>query len=127
MSRQVGRKNVEAVVGEVSRLQDPDAVVVEHAVDEDDRRLGGVEWLAAGVAEGGGSVDLQVHIKPSPPPSTPASGRRSDRPDLPGRSTGEWSPARCPRFAAPRRSCGSAWCWPGGSPANGSRRRWPGG
>ena len=54
---QVDRQHVPAVVGQVAGLQDPDAVVVEHAVDEDDGGLGRVEGLAAGVAVGLGAVD----------------------------------------------------------------------
>jgi hypothetical protein len=48
------RQHVPAVVGQVAALQNPHAVVVEHAVDEDDGGLGGIERFAAGVAVGGG-------------------------------------------------------------------------
>jgi hypothetical protein len=46
---QVDGQHVPAVVRHVAGLQDPDAVVVEHAVDEHGGGLRGVEGLAAGV------------------------------------------------------------------------------
>src|SRR5690606_30977329 len=61
VARQVHRQHVPAVVGQVAALQGPDAVVVEHTVDEDDRGLGGIERFAAGVAVSGGVVDGQIH------------------------------------------------------------------
>ena len=46
---QVNGQHVPSVVGHVAGLQNPDAVVVEHAVDEHGGGLRGVEGLAAGV------------------------------------------------------------------------------
>ena len=61
MAGQIDGQHVPAVVGHVAALQGPHAVVVEHAVDEHHRGLGGIEGLAAGVAVDGGAVDLDVH------------------------------------------------------------------
>ena len=125
------RQHVPAVVREVAGLQDPHAVVVEHAVDEDHGGLGGIEGLAAGVAVGRVAVDLRYMLRAPQAFSAAFSARfrssiRSsgssspiDRRIVPWRDAGGRQ-----RFVA---SCGSAWCWPGGSPASGSRPRWPGG
>ena len=61
MAGQVQRQHVEAVVGQVAALQNPDTVVVQGAVDEDDAGFGGIKRLAAGVAVGAVAVDGVVH------------------------------------------------------------------
>ena len=48
---QVNRQHVPAVVRQVTGLQNPHAVVVQHAVNEDRSGLRRVEGLAAGVGE----------------------------------------------------------------------------
>ena len=65
VARQVGRQHVPAVVGEVACLQNPDAVVIEHAMDEDHGGLGGIKRFAAGVAISCVAVDGEVHDQDS--------------------------------------------------------------
>jgi hypothetical protein len=43
MARQIDRQHVPPMVGHVAGLQHPHAVVVQHAMDEDDRGFRGVE------------------------------------------------------------------------------------
>jgi hypothetical protein len=49
MAGQIDGQHVPAVIGHIAALQRPDAVIAEHAVDENGRGLGRVEGLAAGV------------------------------------------------------------------------------
>ena len=53
MAGQIDGQHVPAMVRQKAALQDPNAVVIEHTVDEDGRRLGRFKRLAAGVAVGG--------------------------------------------------------------------------
>jgi hypothetical protein len=61
MPRQIHREHVVAVMRKVARLQNPHAVIIEHAVDEYERGLGSVEGFAASVAINFVSVDGEVH------------------------------------------------------------------
>jgi len=61
VARQVYGQHVPAVVGQVAALQSPDAVVAQHAVDEDGRGLGGVEGLAAGIGVDGVALNIDLH------------------------------------------------------------------
>jgi hypothetical protein len=61
VARQVDRQHVPAVVCQIAGLQNPDAVVVQYAVDEDDGGLGRIKRFATGVAVGGGMVDGEIH------------------------------------------------------------------
>ena len=54
---QVNGQHIPTMVRQVARLQNPDAVVVQHPVNEDDAGLGGIEGLTAGVAVGRVAVD----------------------------------------------------------------------
>src|SRR6185312_5150409 len=65
MAWQIECEHVPAVVREPAALQNPDAVVVQHAVDEHHGRLCRVEVLAAGVAVGGMAVDMKLHHAPA--------------------------------------------------------------
>ena len=59
---QIHSEHVPAVVGEVATLQNPDAVVIQHAMDEDKGGLGGIKRLAAGVAIGAVAVHVEIHV-----------------------------------------------------------------
>ena len=61
VTRQIDGQHVPAVVGQVARLQNPDTVVVQHAMDKDDAGLGGIEGFAAGVAVAGLAIDGDEH------------------------------------------------------------------
>ena len=61
VARQVNGQHIPAMVRQVARLQNPDAVVVQHPVNEDDAGLGGIEGLTAGVAVGRVAVDGEEH------------------------------------------------------------------
>jgi hypothetical protein len=53
MPGQINRQNIETVVRKVAGLQNPNAMVVQHAVDENDSGFGRVKSFTAGVAVGG--------------------------------------------------------------------------
>ena len=61
MTGQIDCQHVETVVRKVAGLQNPDAVVVQHTVDEDDGRLRHIEGFTAGVAVGGVAEYGEVH------------------------------------------------------------------
>ena len=53
MPGQINRQNIETVVRKVAGLQNPDTVVVQYAVDENDGGFGRVKSFTAGVAVSG--------------------------------------------------------------------------
>ena len=63
---QVDRQHIPAVVGQVAGLQNPHAVVVEHAVNEYRGGQRGVKSLAARVAESGVTMNVKLHRAPPP-------------------------------------------------------------
>jgi hypothetical protein len=110
---QVHRQHAVAVVREPARQQRPHAVVVQRAVDEDDAGQGRVEGLAAGVGVGLAAVDDELHAAFSA--TLKARFRSSIRSSASSRPMlSRIVPGVMPAAPAPRRPCGSAWCWPGG-------------
>ena len=63
MAGQIDGQHVPAVVRQKTALQDPNAVVIEHTVNEDSGGLGSVKGLAAGVAVGGGAQNAELHAE----------------------------------------------------------------
>ena len=61
MAGQIDGQHVPAVVRQKAALQYPNAVVIEHAVNEHRCRLGRVKGLAAGVAVGGRTQNAELH------------------------------------------------------------------
>ena len=58
MAGQIDGQDVPAVIGHIAALQCPDAVIAEHAVNENGRWLGRIEGLATGVGVDGSVVDF---------------------------------------------------------------------
>jgi hypothetical protein len=114
--RQVDGQHAMAMVSEPARQQRPDAVVVQRAVHEHQAGQGGIEGLAAGVDLGRAPVDDAASCAPASRLLGRAQRFRSSirssassRPML-----SRIVPGVMPAPPAPRRPCGSAWCWPGG-------------
>ena len=91
MAWQVNGQNIPAVVGKVARLQNPDTVIVEHAVNEYRSRFAGIKFFATGVSIQRGALNLINHAAP-PEVGAAFSAARSARFKSSIRSSGSSRP-----------------------------------